>query len=328
MSKRKERFMKKFIHKTVSAFLIVILAVSLLPMKAQAAAADSSAGIVTASSLLNVRSAASTSSTILTTLPGGSYVTLLGGSGGWWKVEYAAGRYGYCSGAYINQVSGTYAAYSTASLNVRSGPGTEYGVISWLNNGQYVVVLSSSGNWKRVLYNGTKIGYVSGTYLSSGTSSSNTSVSLAVPSYKQTDSRWAYAQVGTSGSTIEKIGCSTTALAMSESYRTGTTIYPDEMENRLKYTAGGAVYWPSNYSAYTGGDYLKVTYDLLKSGKPVLIGLKNSYGSQHWVVATGYTGGSSLSASGFIVNDPGSNTRTALQQVIGSYPYFYKLMHY
>ncbi len=318
--------MKRFLYRTVSAFLICIFALSLLPARAQAALSDSSAGVVIASGSLNVRSAASTSSAILTSLPNGSYITLLSKSGDWWKVEYGAERYGYCSAAYINQVSGTYTAYSTASLNVRSGPGTEYGIIGWLNNGQYAVVLSSSGNWKKVLYSGTKIGYVSGTYLSSG--SSYAAVSLAVPSYKQTDSRWAYTEVGTSGSTIEKIGCSTTCIAMSESYRTGTAIYPDEMESRLKYTAGGAVYWPSNYSAYTGGDYLKVAYDLLRSGKPALVGLKTAGGSQHWVVVTGFTGGTSLSASGFTVNDPGSNTRTTLQQVISSYPYFYKLMHY
>ncbi len=322
--------MKKFINRIVSAFLILILAVSLLPTQVLAASADSSAGVVTVSGSLNVRSSASTSSTILSSLTNGRYITLLARSGDWWKVEYSAGRYGYCSAAYINPVSGTYTAYSTASLNVRSGPGIEYGIISWVNNGQYVVVLSASGSWKKVLFNGTRIGYVSGAYLSSGSSSSSSysAASLTVPSYKQTDSRWAYAEVGTSGSTIGTIGCSTTCIAMSESYRTGTTIYPNEMENRLNYTAGGSIYWPSNYSAYTGSDYLKVTYDLLRSGKPTLVGLKTLGGSQHWVVVTGFTGGSSLSASSFTVNDPGSNSRTTLQQVINSYPYFYKLMHY
>ena len=327
--------MKKLIFRTASAILVFMLILSTANMAAFAATSDSSAGIISLTSgSLNVRSSASTTSTILTALPKGGYITLLSKSGSWWRVEYAAGRYGYCSAAYVNQVSGTYAAYSTASLNVRSGPGTDNSIISWINQGQYVVVLSSSGTWKRVLFNGTKIGYVSGTYLSSGSASPSpsastiASVSLAMPSYKQTDSRWAYAEVGTSGSTISTIGCSTTAIAMSESYRTGTTIYPDQMENKLNYTAGGSVYWPSNYSAYTGSDYLKVTYDLLKSGRPVLVGLKNSYGSQHWVVVTGFAGGTSLSASSFSVNDPGSNSRTNLQQVINSYPTFYKMLHY
>ena len=150
-----------------------------------------------------------------------------------------------------------------AALNVRSGAGTSYGIIGWINAGEYVVALSSSGTWKKILYEGSQVGYASGNYLSSGTSS----IALSVPSYKQTDSRWASSQIGTSGRTISDIGCSTVALAMSESYRTGTTIYPDAMSKRISYTSGGAVYWPSNYTAYTASDYLSVIYNLLKSGK-------------------------------------------------------------
>jgi hypothetical protein len=45
------------------------------------------------------------------------------------------------------------------------------------------------------------------------------------------------------------------------------------------------------------------------------------------VVVTGCTGGSSLSASAFTINDPGTN-RATLQELINSYPNFYKIMHY
>ncbi len=319
--------MKKQLSKLSSAFLVLLLIASLLPGSALAAAPGSTAGQVSVSGKLNIRSSASTASTVVGYLTNGSYVTLLSKSGDWWRVEYGNNLYGYCSAGYIEVIQGSYAAYATASLNVRAGAGTAYEVTGWLNSGQYVVVLSTSGDWKRVLYNGTKIGFVKASYLSTA-SSGYAPVSLSVPSYKQTDSRWAYVEVGTSGQNIKTIGCATTSLAMSESYRTGTTIYPDQMEARLKYTSGGAVYWPSNYSAYSGSDYLSVTYDLLKSGKPVLIGVKNSYGSQHWVVITGFTGGSSLSASAFTINDPATAARTTLQQLISAYPIFYKLMHY
>jgi hypothetical protein len=74
--------------------------------------------------------------------------------------------------------------------------------------------------------------------------------------------------------------------------------------------------------------YLNAVYGLLTAGKPVLIGAKNSYGSQHWVVITGYTGGEHLSPSGFTILDPGSSSRTTLQQFLNAYPNFYKFFHY
>ena len=318
--------MNKIKSRFISAVLILLIIGCALPVSASAAAAESKAGIISVTSgSLYIRKSASTSSAILSKLPKGSNVTLISKSGSWWYVEYGKGLFGYCWASFITQVSGSYAAYASCSLNVRSGPGTSYGVQSWLGSGDYAVVLSSSGSWLKILYSGTKIGYVSSYYMKTG--SGYTAVTLSVPNYKQTDSRWAYAEVGTSGKTIAVIGCSTVALAMSESYRTGTTINPDKMATSLKYTSGGAVYWPSNYAAYVGSDYLNVIYNKLKNGEPVLVGLKTSSGSQHWVVVTGFTGGG-ISASNFTVNDPGSSTRTTLQQVINDYPYFYKIMYY
>ncbi|MGE4486099.1 MAG: SH3 domain-containing protein [Oscillospiraceae bacterium] len=318
--------MKKIKSRFISAVLIMIITVCSLPVSASAASAESKAGIISVTSgSLYIRKSASTSSAVLTKLPKGSYVSLISKSGSWWYVEYGKNLFGYCWASYIKQVSGAYAAYASCSLNIRSGPGISYGVISWLGSGNYAVVLSSSGNWLKILYSGTKIGYVSGSYMKTG--SGYSTISLSVPSYKQTDSRWAYTEVGTSGKTINSIGCSTVALAMSESYRTGSTIYPDAMAFSLKYTSGGAVYWPSNYIAYAGSDYLRVVYSQLKSGEPVLVGLKTSSGGQHWVVVTGFSGGA-LSASNFTVNDPGSSSRTTLQMVINAYPYFYKIMYY
>jgi murein DD-endopeptidase MepM/ murein hydrolase activator NlpD len=145
-----------------------LLTTSFLPA-ASAADATSAAGIVTAYNL-NVRSAASTAGSILTTLPNGSYVTLLWKSGDWYYVEYANASYGYVSAKYIQYVYGTYAvktSVSTGSINVRSGAGVSYPVIGTVSGGKTVLVLSESNGWSRILYNGTKTGYVSGQYLKS-----------------------------------------------------------------------------------------------------------------------------------------------------------------
>ena len=319
----------------LSLALAAILLLGTVTLSAQAANAESQAGVIKATGGLNVRTEPTTASRVLTTLSNGSYITLMSRSGNWWRVEYASGRYGYCHADYITGISGTPATVNTdpSGLNVRSGPGTSYRRIGGLSRGYTVLVLSTSNGWSKILYAGTKTGFVSAQYLSGSAQvpsppSDSQSVSLSVPSFKQFDSRWASVTLGTSGKTIEKIGCATTAIAMMESYRTGTTIYPDAMSKKLNYTSTGSVYWPSHYTTVTtSADYLNVICNQLKQGKPVLLGAKNSYGTQHWVVVTGFTGGS-VTAANFTINDPGSNTRTNLQQFLNAYPTFYKYFYY
>ena len=116
---------------------------------------------------------------------------------------------------------------------------------------------------------------------------------------------------------------------MIESYRSGTTITPDVMARKLRYSSSGDLYWPSDYTVVTSSQsYLSGIYQKLKEGKPVLFGVKNSSGRQHWVVITGYSGGSTLTASGFMIHDPGSSYRTNLQQLLSVYPNFYKYFYY
>ena len=324
----------KYNQKRFKAIAILLVAVILIsfffiPATAQAASVTGAGVVSVSSGSLNVRSSASASSTIVSTLPKGSYVTLLDHTGSWWHVKYGANSYGYCSDSYITKVSSTSVAavkVSSGSLNVRSGAGTGYSIVGTLANGATVVVLSVSGSWDRILYNGTRTGYVSNAYLGSGSVSGYTAVSLSLQNFKQTDSRWANTAIGSAG-TIKTIGCLTTALAMTESYRLGTVIYPNAMVSRLSYTSGGAAYWPSVYQFYTNSDYLAKVYQLLKSNKPVIVGSKTSSGGSHYVVVTGFKGGA-LTASNFTINDPGFSTRHTLDQQFSAYPIFYKLAYY
>lgn len=276
---------------------------------------------------LNVRSSPSANSAAVSRLSQGSYVTLISKAGDWWKVEYAKGSYGYCHADYLREITGTAVTVRTSSgaLNVRSGPGTSYSKTASLAKGETVIQLSASNGWCRILYHGTKTGYVNAQYLSSYF----TAVSLQVPSFKQTDSRWANLTVGSSGKTFAKIGCATTAVAMMESFRQGKTIYPHVMSQSLRYTSSGDLFWPENYTVVTeSANYLQTIYRLLRQGKPVLFGARNSYGSQHWVVITGFTGGTYLSASGFTIHDPGTYSRTTLAHFLNAYPTFYKYFYY
>lgn len=314
---------------------VLLFGVLITPQKASAADHNSHVGaITTAGDVLNVRKSASTGSTVLTTLKKGSYVTLISKTGSWWKVEYGNNRYGYCHADYITPVEGRPVTVQTSGdvLNVRSGPGTSYSRIAALPHGTVVMLRSSSNGWSRILYHGTKLGYVSSQYLTGSTSTDPgtkyKAVSLPVPSFLQTDRRWASYPLGTTGGNIGTIGCATTGIAMMESYRTGTTIYPDAMAKKLTYTSGGSVYWPSHYTVKTGSSgYLETVYGLLQQGKPVLIGAKTNRGGQHWVVITGFAG-NQLSAENFTIHDPGTNSRTNLQQFFNAYPNFYKYFHY
>ncbi len=306
----------------------MLLVLLTLAPRAQAATLSSKAGAVTTSATrLNVRSRASSGASVVTTLKKGSYVTLISQSGSWWKVEYGKNQYGYCHADYITVVQGTPVTVTTQSggLNVRSGAGSAYSKTATLTKGETVLFLSSANGWSRVLYHGTKTGYVSSQYLSNY----NPVVSLSVPSFKQTDSRWADTMVGNSGKTFRQIGCATTAVAMMESYRTGATITPAAMGKKLSYTASGDLYWPSHYTSVTNSQgYLSSIYQKLRQGKPVLFGAQNSYGAQHWVVITGFTGGDTLRAASFTIHDPGTYSRTNLQQFLNVYPNFYKYFYY
>ena len=306
--------------KRMLMFLLVV-AMLFVPIPAQGAQPEGVGVVTTSQGPLNVRSGPATTNRIVTTLPKGSCIMLGEKSGGWYKVQYSKDGSGYASAAYVTAVEGKPAFVTASALNVRSGAGTSFSVQGYLHSGEQVVILSSGNGWSRVVYHGTKVGYVSSKYLSAGMG-----VSLSVPVYRQNDSRWANVTLGTSGKTMAKIGCATTAIAMLESYRTGSTVYPDAMSKKLRYTSTGSVYWPGDYKVVTGFELSRIKA-LLDGGKPVLFGAKNRYGTQHWVVITGYSGSGSAAAQ-FSINDPGTSSRVNLAQFLNAYPTFYKYFHY
>lgn len=323
--------------KAISILMVLVLSLTVIPFTQRASAAEKIYGagkVKTTSTALNVRSSASSTSTVKARLSKDSYVTLISKSGSFWRVQYSASGYGYCHADYIETYSTKVRTVKTTSgrLRVRSSASGSADIKDYLSSGTQVTVLSTSGSFSRILYNGRKRGYVASSYLTTEASTSDSSyraIKLSVPSFKQTDSRWANVTLGASGQTIGKIGCATTAIAMLESYRTGTTIYPNAMAKKLSYTSGGAVYWPSHYTIITSSSgYLSKIYNLLKAGKPVLVGAKKANGSQHYVVVTGVKATSTLTTSSFYINDPGSTTRKTLNQFFADYPNFYKMMHY
>lgn len=319
-------------HK-LSIILCTVIMLSLLitPIKATQII-QGAARVNTSSTVLNVRQKPSSSSTVIGTVQKNSYVSLISKSNNYWYVRYGNSKYGYCHENYLYHVSSAVRIVNTSSgnLRVRRSASSSAPIIDYLPSGTYVTVHTADNTFAKIIYNGNKTGYVSRSYLvkPQNFTPKYSGISLNVPDYKQTDSRWSGVTLGTSGQTIGKIGCATTALAMTESYRTNTTIYPHTMAKKLSYTSGGAVYWPQNYTIITSqSGHLTKIYNALKSGKPVIVGAKNSYGGQHYVVVTGVVACNSLTSSAFLINDPGSNTRKTLNEFYNSYPNFYKMLY-
>ena len=120
-------------------------------------------GKVTSSVNLNVRSGPSTSYSATASLRPGQVVVLISQSNGWYKVKLYNGTTGWVSSSYISKTD-TYGE-STASLNVRSGPGTNYSIKTTLKRGEIVTITKSSNSWYEIKTNSNITGWVSSKYI-------------------------------------------------------------------------------------------------------------------------------------------------------------------
>lgn len=313
-------------------FLFALMLTSGLSASASAYDFPASGTVTTMGGNLNVRKKADPSAEIITTLPNKKTVAVYGKSGNWYKVEYKNGKYGYCHKDYLTPIVNSYRAYIStdgSALNVRKGKSTSYEIKDKLSDGTIVTVLSEGSSFNKILYNGTKTGYVAKAYLEKAPFI-HRKITFNVPSYKQTDSRWKNVTIGSYGDTIGTIGCTTTALAMTESFHSGTAVTPPTMRNRLTYTPSGSLYWPADYRTelVSQGDYLRKIYAILLTGRPVILGAKSYSGKQHWVVVTGHSVNEARLSSGrFAINDPGSKARTTLSDFLTDYQLVYKIAY-
>lgn len=302
-------------------------------------------GTVRVNTTLLVRKQPSRSGSIAGYLTNGKTVEITGEADGYYQIRYnsstayvskeyvtiggstSASGYSSVSSGDVSSVSKTGYANVSSSLLVRSEASSSAGVMGRLNRGAAITITGETTNWYQIRYAG-KTGYVNKAYVSFSEVSSDgfKSVSLNVPLYHQYDSRWSSVRIGRE--TLKSAGCVTTCLAMTYQYRTGNVCTPAQMAGKLSYTSSGNVYWPSGTTQYTGSNYLSVIYQQLAAGNPVIVGAKSAGGLQHYVVVTGYDGSSSLSASGFTVNDPGRSGAKTLKAFFSRTPQFYKLIYY
>lgn len=127
---------------------------------------------------LNVRSGPGTDESVFTTIESGQRYVAVAEHNGWYAFHIPAGTGTYMGWSYGGTSSTNgylegdqatrIATVTTGALNIRTGPGTGYPVITAASNGQRFAVLDSSGVWYGIQLANTP-GYVSG-WSSSGAS--------------------------------------------------------------------------------------------------------------------------------------------------------------
>ena len=124
--------------------------------------------VITSDPSLRVRQARNTSSTILTKIPKGKVVTVTDIQNKWGKVTYNS-KTGYIymehTKKYVEPVVETYSLKATDNVNVRSGAGTSYKILTTAKKGSTATAKSNEtkNGWYKVTVNG-KTGYTSSKY--------------------------------------------------------------------------------------------------------------------------------------------------------------------
>lgn len=151
-----------------------------------AAKPGSSSATAVTTDYLNLRQGAGTNFKVLVTISKGVTLTVLDNSNAsWTKVQTSDGKQGYCSKQYLkftgNSSSGTPSnsgsssnsgasntttAKTTSNLNVRSGAGTGFSIVTTLSSGASVTVMdSSNARWAKIKTGDGKTGYCSKEFL-------------------------------------------------------------------------------------------------------------------------------------------------------------------
>ncbi|MBQ9196229.1 MAG: SH3 domain-containing protein [Clostridia bacterium] len=154
--------------------------------------------------VLNIRSGPGTEYAWLGSVPRDGQVRVTGESGNWYQVATLDGSVtGYMSKNFLTVINSAssytgsdgYFAYSastgsygtvsgTESLNMRTGPGTQYTVLASLGRGELVMISGEIGSWYLVSVPGSSlVGYVSKSYISLSGNGSQGGASTGATAY-------------------------------------------------------------------------------------------------------------------------------------------------
>lgn len=172
--------MNKKVSKGLALALALVMVLSMAGVALADATFSSASGYAYATDAINVRSGPGASYSVLGYLSRGERVTITGTvSNGWTQIKLPGNYVGYVNSAYLSSsyssntscpvvnTGGDRYRVTTGALNVRSGPGTNYRVISVLQKGDEVTRIGQSGKWFKVSTSNGADAWVSSKYLAS-----------------------------------------------------------------------------------------------------------------------------------------------------------------
>ena len=147
----------KFTRSITGMVLAVVLSFSSLTVTAFAAG-DIMYGIgFVNTNALRMRSTPSTEGSVLDTAPQNDCVAVISKSGQWYKVNYNL-QEGYMHEDYLDVLTCEnaelgYGTINSSSVNLRSGPGTNYSSVAVASVGSKCYILGLNNGWYKVIYN-------------------------------------------------------------------------------------------------------------------------------------------------------------------------------
>lgn len=130
-------------------------------------------GIVDVNGELNMRSSGSYSGRVIATYPDGTPCILLTETGDWYHVA-VEGKNGYFNSDFIDKKYTTYSndiatvvSANGGGVNLRKGPGKQYGVVKTIKNGSYAMVIQKGNDWWKISVDGY-VGYMDTDFLKDG----------------------------------------------------------------------------------------------------------------------------------------------------------------
>ncbi len=157
------------------AIALIISAVIMMPETAHATTVAYVKG-----GWLRLRAAPSFDSETLASYYTGTAVTVLSAAGSWYYVQTGDSRIGYMYGSYLSftpsptpsgDTKGVVYAANGRDVRLRSGPGTNYGVIGSYSVGTSVTILSAGSAWHYIKV-GKQKGYMMAQYISTSSTPS------------------------------------------------------------------------------------------------------------------------------------------------------------
>lgn len=152
----------------ICIMLTIVLLCGSLCLNASAAGTQMyGIGFVNSTSL-RLRSEPSTSSSILAVASANECVVVIGQSGDWYRVNYNL-QEGYMHKSYLDVLTREnaelgYGVVTGSGVNLRSGPGTGYRVVSTAAKGAKCYIIGLNDGWYKVIY-GSNICYIRSDYL-------------------------------------------------------------------------------------------------------------------------------------------------------------------